>query len=178
MADDGENMFGRDSDSSSEEAEDVDEAAVNTEENTAPTGGGAAGGFLGQVEKSVAKPEGSSGGGRVGGGGGATEEGGEGKAREGEEDVPPPPPPQTQGGAQPKKTLPRPVYEGDPAALLEMLIEAGSVRVGEEQDITWFRELLDAGIDIRYKVRVSCVYVLVVEYCHARVNVLYGCCEV
>ena len=51
MADDGENMFGRDSDSdSSEEAKDVEEAAVNTGEHTAPTGGGAAGGFLGQVD--------------------------------------------------------------------------------------------------------------------------------
>ena len=61
MADVGTDMFGRDSDSdSSEEAKDVGEAAVNTEENTAPTGGGAAGGFLGQVEKSVARPEGST----------------------------------------------------------------------------------------------------------------------
>ena len=100
----------------------------------------------------------------------------EGKAREGEnedqeEDSPPPP---SQGGAQPKKTLPRPVYEGNADALMEMLM----VLRGEESDITKVRELLDAGIDIRYKVRVSCVYVLVVEYCHARVNVLYGCCEV
>ena len=161
MADDGENMFGRDSDSdSSEEAEDVEEAAVNTEEHTAPTGGGAAGdcGFLGQVEKSVAKPEGSSGGGRVGGGGGATGEVGEGRAREVEEDVPPLLP-ETQGGAQPKKTLPRPVYEGKPAALLEMIIEAAED--GEELDIAKVRELLDAGIDILQKVRVSCVCSLV-----------------
>ena len=60
MADDGENMFGRDSDSSnsSEEAEGVEEAVVNTEENTAsPEGRGAAGGFLGHVEAAgVAKP--------------------------------------------------------------------------------------------------------------------------
>ena len=60
MADDLENMFGRDSDSSnsSEEAEGVEEAVVNTEEDTAsPEGGGAAGGFLGQVEAAgVAKP--------------------------------------------------------------------------------------------------------------------------
>ena len=60
MADDGENMFGRDSDSSnsSEEAEGVEEAVVNTEEDTAsPEEGGAAGGFLGQVEAAgVAKP--------------------------------------------------------------------------------------------------------------------------
>ena len=161
MADDGENMFGRDSDSSSEEAEDVEEAAVNTEEHTAPTGGGAAGGFLGQVEKSVAKPEGSSGGGRVGGGGGATGEGGEGRAREVEEDVPPLLP-ETQGGAQPKKTLPRPVYEGKPDTLMKVIKEAGNV--GKEPDIAKVRELLDAGIDVLYKVRVSCVRVLVVEY--------------
>ena len=159
MADDGENMFGRDSDSSSEEAEDVDEAAVNTEENTAPTGGGAAGGFLGQVEKSVAKPEGSSGSGGGGGGGEGTAPSTEGKAREGEEEdqAEDSPPPRMQGGAQPKKTLPRPVYEGDPAALMKVIDEAGDA--GQEPDITKIRELLDAGIDVRYKVRVSCVHV-------------------
>ena len=37
----------------------------------------------------------------------------EGKAQEGEEKDEEDSPPQTQGGAQPKKTLPRPVYEGD-----------------------------------------------------------------
>ena len=87
----------------------------------------------------------------------------EGKAREGEEgqEKDSPPPPQTQGGAQPKKTLPRPVYEGNADALMEMLM----VLRGEESDITKVRELLDAGIDIRYKVRVRCVcVVLVVEY--------------
>ena len=159
MADDGENMFGRDSDSSSEEAEDVDEAAVNTEENTAPTGGGAAGGFLGQVEKSVAKPEGSSGSGGGGGGGEGTAPSTEGKAREGEEEdqAEDSPSSQAQGGAQPKKTLPRPAYEGNAAALLEMIIEAAED--GEELDIAKVRELLDAGIDVLYKVRVSCVCV-------------------
>ena len=84
----------------------------------------------------------------------------EGKAREGEEkdqgeDSPPP----SQGGAQPKKTLPRPVYECDPAALVKMLIYAD-----EEPDITKIRELLDAGIDVRYKVRVPCVCAFVLEY--------------
>ena len=167
MADDGENMFGRDSDSSSEEAEDVGEAAANTEENTAPTGGGAAGGFLGQVEKSVAKPEGSSGSGGGGGGGGEETDAApptEGKALEGEEEdqEEDSPPPQTQGGAQPKKTLPRPAYEGDAAALVEVLMEAANAWI--QPDIAKVRELLDAGIDIRYQVRVSCVFVLVVEY--------------
>ena len=84
----------------------------------------------------------------------------EGKAREGEEDDEEDSPPQAQGGAQPKKTLPRPVYEGDAGALVDML----RVLLGEEPDITKVRELLDAGIDVRYKVRVSCVRVLVVEY--------------
>ena len=94
----------------------------------------------------------------------------EGKAREGEEknqeeDSQPPP---SQGGAQPKKTLPRPVYEGDAAALCKMLEEAA--RAGTEPDIAKVRELLDAGIDIRYRVRVHClldikyVFVLVVKY--------------
>ena len=88
----------------------------------------------------------------------------EGKAREGEEkdqgeDSPPP----SQGGAQPKKTLPRPVYEGDATALCKMLEEAA--RAGTEPDIAKVCELLDAGIDVRYTVRISCaVGVLVVEY--------------
>jgi hypothetical protein len=127
MADDLENMFGRDSDSDpSEEAEDVEEAEVNTEDDAAPTGGGAAGGFLGQVENI--------------------------KAREGEEgnEVSPQ---QAQGGAgaQPKKTPPRPVYEGDADALVEMLLEVA--KEGEEPDIAKVRELLDVGIDVRYQVR-------------------------
>ena len=147
-----EDMFGRDSDSeSSEEAVDG--------EHPAPTGGVAAGGFLGLAEKSIAKPEaGGGGGGRVGRGGGATGEGGEGKAREVEEDLPPPPP-QTQGGAQPKKTLPRPVYEGKPDALITVVGEAEEA--DEEPDIAKVRELLDAGIDVRYQVRVPCVCVFV-----------------
>ena len=83
----------------------------------------------------------------------------EGKAREGEEEnqEEDSPPPQTQGGAQPKKTLPRPVYEGDADALVEVLAEAR--REGEEPDIAKVRELLDAGIDVRYQVRVHCVCV-------------------
>jgi len=88
----------------------------------------------------------------------------EGKAQEGEEEdqEEDSPPPQTQGGAQPKKTLPRPVYEGNPAALVEMLIEA-SEEVDQypwaRLDIAKVRELLDAGIDVRYQVRVPCVCV-------------------
>ena len=85
--------------------------------------------------------------------------GDEGKAREVEEGVPPPPPPPSQGGAQPKKTLPRPVYEGNADALLEMLLDA--IAAGEEPDITKVRELLDAGIDLLHKVRLSCVCVCV-----------------
>jgi hypothetical protein len=104
---------------------------VNTEDDAAPTGGGAAGGFLGQVENIVAKPEGGSGSGEGGKGGGGG--GGEG------------------AGAQPKKTLPRPGYEGDAAALVETLLEAA--KEGEEPDIAKVRELLDAGIDVRYQVR-------------------------
>ena len=162
-----EDMFGRDSDSdSSEEAVDGEEAAVNTEENTAPTGGGAAGGFLGKVEKSIAKPEGSSGSGRGSGGGEGTAPSTEGKAREGEEEdqAEDSPSSQAQGGAQPKKTLPRPVYEGDAAALVKMLRDTGdgtgwgAIELAEP-DITKIRELLDAGIDVLYKVRVSCVCV-------------------
>ena len=81
----------------------------------------------------------------------------EGKAQEGEEDEKEdsPPPSQTQGGAQPKKTLPRPAYEGKADALLEMLAVAASARV--DPGIAKVRELLDAGIDIRYQVRVYCV---------------------
>ena len=110
MADDGENMFGRDSDSeSSAEAEDVGEAALNTAESTAPTRGGAAGGFLGQVESAVAKPTAGSGSSGPGGGGGGEGTDAapptEGKALEGEqgeekEDSPP------SQVAEPRKTVP------------------------------------------------------------------------
>ena len=88
----------------------------------------------------------------------------EGKALDGEEEdqEEASPPPQTQGGAQPKKTLPRPVYEGGAGALVEMLEDA--MNAGKEPDITKVRELLDAGIDILHQVRVSCVCALVVEY--------------
>ena len=79
----------------------------------------------------------------------------EGKAREGEEDQnEDSPPPPSQGGAQPKKTLPRPVYEGEANALMEMLMEEG-----EHVDIVKVRELLDAGINVRYQVCVPCVCV-------------------
>ena len=125
---DGGTLFGRDSDS--EYSDDVDEALVAV---AAPTIGGneaPTGGFLGQT---AAPPP-------------------EGKALEGEEDQEKDsPPPQMQGGAQPKKTLPRPVYEGDAAALLEMLLDASCA--DENPDIAKVRELLDAGIDIRYQVR-------------------------
>ena len=131
MADDGENMFGRDSDSDSSEEADVGEAAVNTEENTAPARGGAAGGFLRQVDNVEKTDAGSGSGGGSGGGGSGTDAAlpTEGKAREGEEEdqAEDSPPSQAQGGAQPKKTLPRPAYKAIatfeeldlPAALLE-----------------------------------------------------------
>ena len=163
MAGYGEDMFGRDSDSdSSEEAV----AVPSTENMPSPEAGVAAGGFLGQVQDVVAKEEAGS----ERGGGGAMVAGGEDrdatpslevKAWE-VEDVPPLPP--SQGGAQPKKTLPRPVYEGKAGALMKVLIEAA--KVGIVPDIAKVRELLDAGIDVRYQVRVPCVcvFVLVVEY--------------
>ena len=83
----------------------------------------------------------------------------EGKAREGEEknQEEDSQPPQTQGGAQPKKTLPRPVYEGQADTRVEMLDKA--IDAGKVPDIAKVRELLDAGIDVRYQVRVSCVRV-------------------
>ena len=144
-------MFGRDSDSDSESSE-----ASTTEENATFPGGGAAGGFLGQLHGTVARP----------GAGKGTDAAPptEGKALDGEEEdqEEASPPPQTQGGAQPKKTLPRPVYEGDAGALFKMLMEAAKARV--EPDIAKVRELLDAGIDVRYQVRIPCVCVLVVEY--------------
>ena len=95
----------------------------------------------------------------------------EGKAREGEEDdeEDSPPPPQTQGGAQPKKTLPRPVYEGGAHALVALLVDealeiAYDDAFPEGPNIARVRELLDAGIDVRYEVRVPLCGVLVVEY--------------
>ena len=164
MADDGENMFCRDSDSSSEEAEDVGEAAANTGEHTAPTGGGAAGGFLGQVQGAIAKVSDAGSGSEECGEGGATVAGDdgsdeappvEGKERVGEGSPGSPSP--SQGGAQPKKTLPRSVYEGNAHALVEMLRWAQYLGAGKVPDIAKVRELLDAGIDVRYKVRVPCV---------------------
>ena len=87
----------------SQDGAQLKKTAPSTGEHPAPTGGGAAGGFLGQVEKSVEKQA-----------GGRTDAAPlvEGKAREGEregeqeeeEEADSPPP--SQGGAQPKKTLP------------------------------------------------------------------------
>ena len=155
MADDGEDMFGRDSDSdSSEEAV----AAPSTENTPSPEAGVAAGGFLGQVQDVAATEEaGSERGGGDGGGEDRDATPGPGVEAREVEDVPPPPP--SQGGAQPKKTLPRPAYEGKADALLEMLAVAASARV--DPGIAKVRELLDAGIDIRYQVRVYCVGVMV-----------------
>ena len=82
-------------------------------------------------------------------------------------------PPPSQSGAQPKKTLPRPAYEGKADALVKMLYDAGrmprrrGVRIparSEVPDIAKVRELLDAGIDVLYQVRVPCACGLVVEY--------------
>ena len=90
----------------------------------------------------------------AGAGAGAAAPPPEGKARDGDEEDEEddsPPPSQTQGGAQPKKTLPRPAYEGKADALLEMLAVAASARV--DPGIAKVRELLDAGIDVRYTVR-------------------------
>ena len=44
------------------------------------------------------------------------------------------------------------MYEGKAAARWKMLIKDGEE--GEEPDIAKVRELLDAGIDVRYQVRV------------------------
>ena len=147
-------LFGRDSDSDSESSE-----ASTTEENAPFPGGGAAnapfplggaaGGFLGQVQGAIAK---------VSDAGSGSER--EGEEEDQEEDSPPPP---SQGGAQPKKTLPRPVYEGNADALWKMLEDAEDA--DEEPDITKVCELLDAGIDVRYQVCVPRVCVCVcVEY--------------
>ena len=56
------------------------------------------------------------------------------------------------------------MYEGDADVLLKGLDEAA--RAGTDPDIAKVRELLDAGIEVRYQVRVPCVcvFVLVVEY--------------
>ena len=94
--------------------------------------------------------------------GGATASPPKGMAREGEEDKEDSPSPQAQGGAQPKKTLPRPVYEGNADAMYKVLVEAA--KAGKEPDIAKVREFLDAGIDVRYQVRVFCVYAFVLKY--------------
>ena len=67
----------------------------------------------------------------------------EGKAREGEEEEDSPP----QRGAEPKKTIPKPVYTGKVSALCDL------VNSETAPDIDKLNELIDAGIDLRYKVR-------------------------
>ena len=171
-------LFGRDSDSDSDSES---SEASTTEENAPIPGGGAAnapfplggaaGGFLGQVQGAIAKVSDAGSGSEECGEGGATVAGDdgsdeappvEGKERVGEGSPGSPSP--SQGGAQPKKTLPRSVYEGNAHALLKMFEEA--IMAGKKLDIAKVCELLDAGIDVRYQVRVPCVcvFILVLEY--------------
>ena len=159
-------LFGRDSDSDSESSE-----ASTTEENATFPGGGAAGGFLGQVQGAIAKVSDAGSGSEECGEGGATVAGDDGsdeappvEGKEGVGEGSPGSPSPSQGGAQPKKTLPRSVYEGNAHALLKMFEEA--IMAGKKLDITKVCELLDAGIDVRYQVRVPCVcvFILVLEY--------------
>ena len=150
-------LFGRDSDSDSESSE-----ASTTEENAPFPGGGAAnapfplggaaGGFLGQVEDAVAMQEGRSGseeggGAEAGGGGTDAAPPREGKAREGEEEV--------------QEEDSRPVYKGKADTLFKMLDVP--TNACEEPDIAKVRELLDAGIDVRYQVRVRSVCLCVLS---------------
>ena len=67
----------------------------------------------------------------------------EGKAREGEEEKDSPP----QLGAEPKKTIPKPVYTGPTDTMVNM------VNSYSAPDIDKLNELIDAGIDLRYQVR-------------------------
>ena len=61
--------------------------------------------------------------------------------------------------------LPSFTYEGRANALTQMLYTSDPT--GEEPDIAKVRELLDAGIDVRYQVRVlSCVYAFVIVLTH------------
>ena len=60
--------------------------------------------------------------------------------------------------------LPSFTYEGRANALTQMLYTSDPT--GEEPDIAKVRELLDAGIDVRYQVRVSCVYAFVIVLSH------------
>jgi hypothetical protein len=173
--DDNVDRFGRDSDSDSASSE------ASTTENAPFPGGGAAGGFQGLVQGAIVKrPEAGSGieeGGATLRGAVARDDGSdEAPPVEGKEEVvegSPGSPPPSQGGAQPKKTLPRPAYEGKADALVKMLYDAGrmprrrGVRIparSEVPDIAKVRELLDAGIDVLYQVRVPCACGLVVEY--------------
>ena len=69
----------------------------------------------------------------------------EGKARdgEGEEDDSPPP----QRGAEPKKTIPKAKYTGKVSALYNLCASRS------KPDMNELNALIQAGIDIRYKVR-------------------------
>jgi hypothetical protein len=112
--DDNLDLFGRDSDSDSASSE------ASATENAPFPGGGATGGFQGLVQGAIVKlPEAGSGieeGGATLRGAVARDDGSdEAPPVEGKEEVGeglPGSPPRTQGGAQPKKTPPRPVYEG------------------------------------------------------------------
>ena len=67
----------------------------------------------------------------------------EGKAREGEEEDSPPP----QRGAEPKKTTPKAKYTGKVSALYNLCTSRS------KPDMNEFNALIQAGIDIRWKVR-------------------------
>ena len=67
----------------------------------------------------------------------------EGKAREGEEEKDSP----LQRGAEPKKTIPKLEFTGKASALFDL------VKSSTAPDMVKANELIDAGIDLRYKVR-------------------------
>ena len=67
-----------------------------------------------------------------------------GKAREGEEEEEDSPP---RRGAEPKKTIPKPVYTGPKDTMVNM------VKSETAPDIDKLNDLIDAGIDLRYQVR-------------------------
>ena len=105
--------------------------------NSAADGGGSAAGSGG----------GGGGGGLFGGKCTADAVAPEGKAREGEEEEADSPP---QRGAEPKKTIPKPVYAGEADALYD-LVDSMTTRCTTWPDIDKLNELIDAGIDLRYQ---------------------------
>ena len=138
----------------------VSEATFSTDEDTAPTGGGC-GGWVPPTSREARckrQRKGRSSSHKRQG----LLEGGTGE--EGKEDTPPP---QMQGGAQPKKTLPRlprPAYEGDANALILKVHSPAGARAKNRKSPRSASSSTRASTFYTRCVYPVCVGVMVLEY--------------